>query len=256
MSDTHLNRNDEASKDFWLAALRREGEAFRAALSPELLDRPVPSCPEWNLEALAAHLGSVYRFHSAHVVRGVTDPPTERPEPSPTGEAVIGWWVESFELILDALSGLEPDAPAWNWSIQPPVAAFWDRRMAHETAVHRWDAQLAAGLTEPIDAQAAADGIDEALDTFLAAGHRAGPENLRGVISLRATDTVASWAVRVRGVGLSLLDTETVFDDPPHAQAGATGTASDLLLALWGRVPFSVLTIEGNGDLLAALKVG
>jgi uncharacterized protein (TIGR03083 family) len=256
VSDTHLNRTDRAGKDFWLAALRREGAGFGAALTPDALDHRVPSCPDWNLGELAAHLGESYRYHAANVVRGTTERPTGHPGPPPTGEALIGWWQESFAVIVDALSGLEPEAPAWNWSIQPPTVSFWFRRMAHETAVHRWDAQLVSGLTEPIEVQLAADGIDEALDTYLAAGHRAGPENLRGVISLRATDTAASWAVRVRGVGLSLLDTDTVFDDPPHAQCAAAGSASDLLLAIWGRVPFSVLTIEGNGELLAGITVG
>ena len=38
------------------------------------------------------------------------------------------------------------ETPTWNWARNAPdTAAFWPRRMAQETAVHRWDAQSAAG---------------------------------------------------------------------------------------------------------------
>ena len=172
---------------------------------------------------------------------------------------MIEWWDESFRIVLAALESTDPGAPTWNWSIvQDKVARFWFRRMAQETAVHRWDAQLGAGaaLTEPIDTRLAVDGVDEMLDTFLPSKHDWDPDGLRGVVTLRATDADAHWAVRLRGVGMSLLDTNTVFDDPPHAQTAVSGTASDLLLALWGRVPLSVLTVEGNPELPQALLIG
>ncbi|TQS40701.1 maleylpyruvate isomerase N-terminal domain-containing protein [Cryptosporangium phraense] len=243
--------------EFWLDSLRREGAAFRAAVTPETLASPVPSCPGWTVADLVAHVGAVYRRHAAHVVRGVTTQPEGQIDPgaAPAGPAVIEWWDESFRLILAALDSTDPAAPAWNWSIQEQVARFWFRRMAHETAVHRWDAQLGAGaaLTEPIDAPLAVDGIDERLDTYLAGKHDWPDDTPRGVITLRATDADGHWAVRMRGVGISLLDTGTVFDDEPHAQAAVTGTASDLELALWGRVPLAVLTVEGNPALPEAL---
>jgi hypothetical protein len=71
-----------------------------------------------------------------------------------------------------------------------------------------------------------------------------------------ATDTGTEWAVRVRGTAVSVLDTETVLDPGPGAQAAAAGTASDVLLALWGRVPFDVLGVEGDPVLLEALRTG
>ena len=51
----------------------------------------------------------------------------------------------------------------------PTTAAFWFRRQAHETAVHRWDAQRAAtpSSVDPIDATLAADGVDEWLEVFV-----------------------------------------------------------------------------------------
>ena len=43
------------------------------------------------------------------------------------------------------------------------------RRMAHETSMHRWDADNAQGDPAPIDPELAIDGIDEALGTYVAA---------------------------------------------------------------------------------------
>ncbi len=244
------------TKPFYLDALRREGGAFRAALSPEALDQPVPPCPKWTVEQLAGHLGAVYHWQRAHLVRGVTSPPErDHPEP-PDGVAVIAWWQESFDAMLAALEQAEPDLPAWNWTVHPATAIFWHRRMAHETAVHRWDAQASVSLPEPVEAALAADGVSEVLDAFLPAGRRKGPSDQHGVVRLQATDVEESWVVRVRGEGITMVDTDTVLDEPPAAEAVARGTVSDLLLALWGRVPLSVLTVEGNEELVRSLRTG
>ena len=235
------------TKEFYLDALAREGAAFRAAVSAEALDRPVPTCPEWNVEALVGHLGQVYERQRGRWERGVTTRP-ERVEtdPPPAGAAVLDWWQGQFEATTASLAALAPDTPAWIW---------W-RRMAHETAGHRWDAQVAVGLPEPVEATLAADGVEEVFDAWLPAGGGKGPRDLHGVVRLQASDADAAWVVRVRGEGLSVLDTDTVFDDEPDAQVTAAGTASDLLLALYGRVPFDVLTVEGSEDLLGTLRVG
>lgn len=45
--------------------------------------------------------------------------------------------------------------------------AFWIRRMAHETAVHRVDAAQAVGERWRVDPELAADGVAEALELWL-----------------------------------------------------------------------------------------
>lgn len=245
------------TKEFYLPALRREGAAFRAAVSAGTLDRPVPTCPEWDVEALVGHLGHVYERQRTRWERGVTTRPERADQqPAPTGAAVLDWWQEQFDATVTSLATLAPDAPAWNWGMLDPTGIFWHRRMTQETSVHRWDAQVAVGLPEPVDPSLAADGVDEVLDTFLPGGFRRGPTDRTGVVRLQARDAEQAWVVRVRGEGLSVLDTDTVFDDAPDANVTATGTASDVLLALWGRVPFDVLTVEGPEELLASLRVG
>ena len=59
-----------------------------------------------------------------------------------------------------------------------------------------------------------------------------------GMIQLAAADLGQEWYVRLRGPGVALLDTDTLLDDDAHpARAAAGGNASDLALALWGRIP-------------------
>ncbi|HEX6871166.1 MAG TPA: hypothetical protein VF163_08715, partial [Micromonosporaceae bacterium] len=133
---------------------------------------------------------------------------------------------------------------------------FWHRRMAHETAVHRWDAQVATGLPEPLETKLAADTVAEALDTFLPAGRHRSAAKASGLVHLIAADLGQEWYVRLRGEGVALLDVGTLLDDDAHpARAAASGSASDLALALWGRVAFDVLDTGGDLGLLEALRV-
>lgn len=249
------------TKEFWLAGLRAEGAAFRAAVGAAgALDARVPSCPEWTVADLVRHLGGVYAWWCSHVSRGVTTPPAvTRPpaEQPPDTAGLLDWWDARYAEMLDVLNALDPDLPAWSWAPRAKKASFWHRRAAHETAVHRWDAQVAAGLPEPIESKLAADGVAEVLDTWLAAGRRRNPSSRPGVVALHASDVDQVWYVRLREEGVALLDTDTLLDDDDHHErATAIGTASDLMLALYGRVPFDVLQISGDANLLEGLRTG
>lgn len=250
MSKPHL------TKDFWLAALRAEGDAFRAAVAGTSLDAPVPSCPDWKVADLAGHLTALFGWVRQNLAQGTADRPAPWADWSGEGDVVAAWTDEYVEL-LAALDAADPEAPAWNWAPQPKKAVFWHRRMAHECSIHRWDAQMAAGLTGPIEAKLASDGITEVLDSWLPAGKRRGPTDRAGVIALHATDLDQVWYVRLRGTGIALLDTDTLLDsDDHHERATASGSASDLALALYGRVPFDTLSVGGDATLLDALRVG
>ena len=77
------------------------------------------------------------------------------------------------------------------------------------------------------------------------------------MVQLTATDAAQEWYLRLRGEGVALLDTATIFDhDDHHARVQVTGTASDLLLALWGRVSFDTLGVAGDRALLDGLRTG
>src|SRR5204863_6014950 len=177
-----------------------------------------------------------YQWVNSHVGRGVTTPPEELRAPGPD-TATAEDFDTAFAVLLTRFDVLDPEMPAWNWAPQAKKVAFWHRRMAHETAVHRWDAQMATGLAEPIEAKLAADGVSEIIDTWLPAGRGKCPAEQHGMIALSATDLEQTWYVRLRpGGGIALLDTDTLLDaDPHHERAVVQGTASDLQLAMMGR---------------------
>ncbi|OLB81681.1 MAG: hypothetical protein AUI14_02215 [Actinobacteria bacterium 13_2_20CM_2_71_6] len=244
------------NKEFWLAALRADGPAFRAAVAEADPAARVPSCPEWTVAELTGHLTASYRWVTGHVGRAVTT----APEPRPAGvePATVAEFDERYAALMSTFDALDPEMPAWNWAPQSKKVAFWQRRMAHETAVHRWDAQMAVGMTEPLEAKLAADGVTEVLDTLLPAGRGKCPADRQGMVALSATDLEQTWHVRLRANGgVALLDTDTLLDDDDlHERAVAQGTASDLQLALWGRVGFDLLILTGEERLFECLRVG
>jgi uncharacterized protein (TIGR03083 family) len=251
------------TKDFWLTALRADGAAFQVEVSePGVLTAAVPSCPDWTVGELVRHLGSFYRRIRLNAGSGRADVawgPLAIPDEAPAAddEQVVAWFSAELAQVDAFLDALDADLPAWNWAPQTKTAAFWHRRAAHETAVHRWDAQLATGLPEPLESKLAEDTVAEALDTFLPAGRRRSSSNITGLVQLVASDLGHEWYVRLRGGGVALLDTDTLLDDDAHpARAAASGTASDLALALWGRVAFDVLETAGDMALLKALRIG
>jgi uncharacterized protein (TIGR03083 family) len=248
-------------KEFRLAALRTEGSAFREAVVDASLDAPVPSCPDWSVARLIGHLGEVYGFVTDHVGRGLTSRPDQTAPDAfapPPDADLVAWWDDRYQKLVALLDSLDPDMPAWNWAAQAKTVAFWHRRMVHETAIHRWDAQFATINAEPIEPRLAADGVEEVLDTWLPAGRRQGPTDLIGIAGLCATDLEREWLVRLRADGgVALLDTDTLLDsDEHHERAVARGTASDLMLALYGRIGYDVLDRSGDVRLLEALRTG
>jgi uncharacterized protein (TIGR03083 family) len=225
-----------------VAAVRSEGEAIVSA-SRQGVDITVPTCPEWTVGDLCLHVGRVYAYVAHIVAERLTSASDVRPDPAPDADPVE-WVEDNLDELVTALSGCEADTPMWNWSTQPHVAAFWARRMAHESAVHRFDAQRAHGIAQPVDADLATDGLDEFLDVLLPAvvGHR--QLQLPGATyAFEAVDD-GLWRVRGDESGIARADADAAVD------VTVRGTTSALLLAAYGRVPWTSLECEGD---LAAL---
>ena len=212
------------------------------------LDAKVPSCPEWTVADLVRHVGRIHRWVEAMVRTGARERPSrDEHDPLPDGEGLVDWFDGVSDALVDTLSAAAPDQPVWNWSVgQPHVAAFWPRRMAHETAVHRWDAQLAHGREAPIPAALAKDGIDEMLDTVVPTEASFKPDaTLGGSLHLHTTDVAGEWLVRI-GEG-----TVDVSYEHGKGDAAVRGTAEDLLLFVWGRRPVNELETFGDPAVLA-----
>ena len=230
----------------YVAHLRNDAAALVAAARTAGLSAAVPPCPDWDVQKLVRHVGRVHTSCAAVVrERGKVDF-SGLPD-MPKGDDAIDALEERSAALADALEGLPEDYPIWNWfGIEPPIPGFYHRRMAQETAVHRWDGQAAAGTTAPIANELAADGIDEALSLFL--GAEPVEADLGGTLHLHATDADSEWLIRTDGGRL--------VATPEHTKADVAvrGTASDLLLFLWNRIPAASLDVIGNADVARAWK--
>jgi uncharacterized protein (TIGR03083 family) len=222
----------------YLDALEEASAAFFEAVSRCPLSAPVPSCPDWTVADLVYHLGGVHRFWGEVVARRLSSPSGVERSQRPAPEDLVTWAREQAGALQAALAEAEPTTPVWTWAAQQEVA-FVDRRMAQETTVHRWDAQLAAGTPERIDPELASDGVDEFLTVMVADPRFTAP--IGGSVHVHATDTPGEWLITEGDDGAVVVTRE-------HAKGAVAlrGPADQLLLGLWGRVPLDDLEIIGD----------
>jgi uncharacterized protein (TIGR03083 family) len=213
-----------------VAAIASEGAAL-AGTAASALDRPIPSCPDWDMAKLVQHVGLVHTWAGESIRRRGTEAVDRSTLPrAPEGTALIPWLEAATATLIEALGVAEDDDPAGAWRGGPATAAFWRRRMANETAVHRWDAQAAVGRPSPVAAPLAADGIAEVLELLLPLlAPSADPGRSLGTLHLHCTDTQGEWLLALRDGRLE------VTDGHAKADAALRGQASDLFLACWGR---------------------
>jgi uncharacterized protein (TIGR03083 family) len=236
-----------------LAVTRDESTRLAATYRGAEPGVPVASCPGWTLAKLVKHTGSAQAWARTIAERQTTEmvDPRSVDLGLPDDEAAYGDWFEAgAQRLVDALHALDPDVPLWSWA-GDDRAGFWSRRMAHETAVHRWDAQQAAGNgVEPIDAPLAVDGIDERFDNLPATAARAGvtPTGNGETVHLHATDAEGEWLVRMTPDGVD------VSHGHAKGDVAARGSASDLLLVVYGRLPVDTVNVFGDAALLARFQ--
>src|SRR5499425_2938385 len=126
------------------------------------LTRPVPTCPDWTLRQLITHTGRAHRWAAAIVATKAAEPIPFREVPDgrlPDDPAARPTWLrDGAARLAEAVSN--GGGPVWT-HLGPGPASYWARRMAHETAVHRADGQIAVGTRPVIDPVIATDGIAE-----------------------------------------------------------------------------------------------
>ena len=224
-----------------LTCVRGEGEGILAAAG-QGLDVPVPTCGDWMMPQLLLHVGGIYHRIATIVGERMTSALPLSP-PRDDVEDPIAYLNEGLDELVEALSEADADTPVWNWSSEPQVAGFWARRMAHESAVHRYDAQRAHDVAQPIAADLAHDGLDELVDVILPRViARDEPALPVATYAFVAGDD--SWNIELDGASSTRHETATSPD------VTARGTTSALLLAAYGRVPWTSLDVEGDASLL------
>ncbi|WP_335991536.1 hypothetical protein [Glycomyces sp. MUSA5-2] len=239
----------------YLTELKTEAAGLRSVCEPGVLDRVAPSRPDTTVAGILLDLVRLYRwtvdalFATPSEDRDVAEPP--RPEAS--GKAVLDLFDQSLAAVLDAFEARGPESPAWTWAPVEWRAEFWHRRATVATGLARWDLQMAVGATAPVQVALAADAVTEAFEAFIPVGARRGAHpDATGLVQLFAQDADSTWFVRLREGRVALLDQP---DARTELQARAAGSASDIALALWGRLPFGICDVVGDERLLQALRV-
>ncbi len=232
-----------------IAALRREGALFAAAAERTEFSAAIPSCPDWRMRDLVRHLGGVHRWATASVAGRLTVPPSKEEEDAcfdsaPADDRLIEWFRAGHAALVQALESAPADLACWSFLAAPSPLAFWARRQAHETGIHRADVESATGSITPYPPDFAADGIDEILLGFASRpGGRLRSETHR-TLALQATDADRDWLVNILPEGIEVrLETAA-------AECTVCAGASDLHLLLWNRRTYDGLDVRGDVDLL------
>jgi len=250
----------QLSADRYFAEIEASTAGLTAILAEHDQSLPIPTCPEWTLRQLVTHVGRAHRW-AAEITRTRSDtfiPFRQVPDgklPDDRAEQ-CAWLRAGAARIVDAVREAGSDL-VWTFIGSAP-ASFWIRRMAHETLVHRADAQIAAGAEpEPvIAAEVAADAIDEWL-TLLAGGiignadQRTEALPAGAGLHVHATDdglgSRGEWMIRHDATGLTV--------EPGHdkGDAALSGPAASLLLVLMRRRPVSdpAVTVYGDSTVVA-----
>jgi uncharacterized protein (TIGR03083 family) len=222
----------------YLDELGRQGRLLRDSARQPALQTPVPSCPGWTVARLLGHITKVHHW-AAWIVQG-----RDRDEfefPAPGDDQLFEVYDAGLEEVLGRLRAAPDSLAVWTTAPAPSAKLFWARRMAHETAIHRVDADLARGYgVAGFDPEFAADGIDELLTGSAVRFDRSGLTGDR-TISLTPLDSNASWTLRV---GPDLISCRPMALD--DADLTVFGLADELYRWVWNRAGDDDVALRGD----------
>lgn len=197
----------------YLEAVRRDGAATLRLCSGDPT-RAIASCPGWTATDLVNHLVETF----AGTITGFGEDSAAGPD-------------EALARALDLLVPSSDEA----------------RAVAQECAIHRWDASVAFDVDYSIEAALAVDSIpsffEEAWPMLL--DHLGRPAGHGETLHLHRTDGEGEWLV-------TLGDRPVVTGGHHKADVAVRGTASDLLLWLWGRM--DPPEIHGDRSVLEGIR--
>jgi uncharacterized protein (TIGR03083 family) len=255
----------------FIGILAEQGRLMAAAARAAGPDAAVPTCPEWVVRDLVRHQGGVHRWATSIVGSPRTEPwDVDLPDVVgdwPPDDQLVEWFADGVSDLVSTFRAADPGLDCWTFLAAPSPLAMWSRRQAHETSIHRVDAELAAGW--PVTAfpvPFAADGIDELLAAFITRPHGRLQSDPPATLRVRCTDTPAEWLVRIGPDGVTTeasarrrdsdsgsgngVGSRSDGDASPAADCTIAGPAGDLYLALWNRKQSAGLAVEGDRSIL------
>jgi uncharacterized protein (TIGR03083 family) len=231
----------------YLTCLAADHGDLRDAAASVELTVPVPNCPGWTMGDLVFHVAMVY-LHKVTVMR-TGEWPEPWPPPGVEQEPPLPLLGRGYGQLIAEFSARQLTDPTPTWYDPDQTVAFWIRRMAQETVVHRIDAEQAAGLpVTVVPDDLALDGIDEVLKRFL--GYDVpGLRQLEGghLASGSGEDTItvlagrAAWTIRPSAREVVVDDGAS--DDPRVVIAAAP---DPMLRWLWGRAGDDAVRLTGD----------
>lgn len=221
----------------------------------------VPSCPGWTVADVAHHVGEVY-LHKTLAMREGAEPDPWPPKEL-ADEDPLALLDRAYAGLLAEFAAREPEDPAGSWYKPDQTVGFWIRRMAHETVIHRIDAELGTGqAVAPVPAELAVDGIDELLKVFVSYSVAEWGDYFADVLARSPGRTYAvrtgdaAWWVRT-GPGLFAVDDGAGDGAGDRADVTVSGPPEALLRWVWNRegtgAPSGV-TIEGAPEAVDELR--
>ena len=181
----------------YVAAIERDAAATFELCSRDPARR-ITSCPEWTAKDLVEHL------------------------------------IETFEGTITGFgegTGLPPEA-ALKRAVEVVVPGSDEAKaVAQECAIHRWDAAQAFDVEYSVDPELAVDSIPSFfIDAWpLLLDYLKRPAGTGQTVHLHRTDGEGEWLV-------TLDHRPVVTQEHARADVAVRGTASDLVLWLWGRM--------------------
>jgi uncharacterized protein (TIGR03083 family) len=232
-----------------MTSLDQQGRLLVDAAEAAGLEAAVPSCRGWSVADLLTHIGLVHRWAAAVVDAAgpeIDQDLFDAGVPVPDDD-LADWARDGHADLVRALR--EAPESYVGWTLLPSTSTTrdsWIRRELHETAVHRMDAELAAGRPlSGLGSEVAADGIDELLILLVPFSPIRPHEPT--TIAVVPSDADIAWCVR-----LSQDPPITVREDGP-GDLTLRGTADDLFALLENRSDDGV-AIDGDAGLLGAWR--
>ena len=227
-----------------------------AAAAARGLEATVPGCPDWSVADLVVHVAAVHSRTSDIVEQNlIASWPAQAQLPE--GGDPLQWYRAAANRLSRILAGADPARPAKAF-VDEQTVGFWIRRMAHETAVHRIDAEQAHGYESTFDPELAVDGIAEVFDAFVTRIAGWGEYIPSGDV-IRIQSGWQVWTVDLGHFVGSRGDRDyripkakSIPDAEPTAVL--SGEPDRVLLWMWGRAPLHDVTVSGQIELAHQLR--
>lgn len=211
-------------------------------------DGRVPWSDRWTVRSVARHVAGSH--HAVALI--LSDRPTADfqraaalPRVEASDPAFPEWFATRTQDLLTQCRTVPPAAVCW--APHPLIAgtgAYWTRRIAYDTLVHRWDAEAGAGIAGPaMEPETAADAVDEVLDVGLRVTRAMADSPAGPAVRLACTDAPRAWHLDLGEAGRLTIHAESIDVD-----VTLRGTAEALLLWIWGRLDVAGGGLDVDGD--------